>query len=380
MIDVIRDSDYRRLCESETYQKKYSRGMRFWRAAVYTDDLLVHVSIEQWRELPNSRMSAICASSKRAFAYIQLSDDAEIRHLIDKELTRRVKKIKAQGYTLPGESYAGPALPMLAKNYRKASAVITYPCYVQPKYDGYRVMTDGTLFWTRYGNFIADSVISHLKCATNGLILDGELLLPPPFSFEDTQNAISRMTAGETRFSESAGRDYTQDMLEYHCFDVIESDLTFADRWKLISELKYQSLISTRLAETRLVNSHEQAMRLYERFLADDYEGIMFRNANGRYLAERSADLQKYKPYDDAEFTVVKIGIEHGRTVVTCKTARGLKFKCPIKGRLNLKTGGLLTVRYQKLTSNGIPRFPRGIAFKLDRQMGLCNEQTNSEC
>jgi DNA ligase-1 len=113
-------------------------------------------------------------------------------------------------------------------------------------------------------------------------------------------------------------------------------------------------------------------------FVQQGYEGIMLRASKGLYKNVRSVDLLKYKEFFDDEYEVVGFkegeGGEKGCVLWTCKTEKGTTFHCRPRGTREDRTelfqkgasyiGKKLTVRFQELTDDGIPRFPVGIAFR----------------
>ena len=135
----------------------------------------------------------------------------------------------------------------------------------------------------------------------------------------------------------------------------------------------------SKLVKTEVADSVEDVKRLHVTYVSEGYEGIMLRNAGGRYaVGARSADLQKYKEFLDSEYKVVGYkegeGLEAGCVIWLCQTAMGQQFACRPRGtreeRQSLFANGPayigkpLTVRYQELTDEGLPRFPVGIAFR----------------
>ena len=104
----------------------------------------------------------------------------------------------------------------------------------------------------------------------------------------------------------------------------------------------------------------------------------MLRASKGLYKNVRSVDLLKYKEFFDDEYEVVGFkegeGGEKGCVLWTCKTEKGTTFHCRPRGTREDRTelfqkgasyiGKKLTVRFQELTDDGIPRFPVGIAFR----------------
>jgi len=89
-------------------------------------------------------------------------------------------------------------------------------------------------------------------------------------------------------------------------------------------------------------------------------------------------DLQKYKEFEDTEYPVVGFregeGDEKGCVLWECRLPSGGTFWVRPRGTREDRgeaflagstyIGKQLTVRYQELTTDGVPRFPVGIAFR----------------
>ena len=105
----------------------------------------------------------------------------------------------------------------------------------------------------------------------------------------------------------------------------------------------------------------------------------MLRNREGRYeIGQRSTALQKLKDFVDGEFTIVDVTDGRGReeelAVFVCRTAEGLQFHVRPRGTTEERAamyrerasyvGRPLTVSYQNLTDEGIPRFPVGVGCR----------------
>jgi ATP-dependent DNA ligase len=123
----------------------------------------------------------------------------------------------------------------------------------------------------------------------------------------------------------------------------------------------------------------EQVKAMHNVYVAEGYEGLILRNYDGQYnIGHRSKDLQKYKEFEDSEYAVIGFregdGVEKGCVIWTCVTAKGQEFAVRPRGTQEERrglyqtgaayVGKKLTVRYQELTNDGIPRFPVGIAFR----------------
>lgn len=108
------------------------------------------------------------------------------------------------------------------------------------------------------------------------------------------------------------------------------------------------------------------------------YEGIILRNMEGKYeFGFRSNDLIKLKTFDDTEFEIIDVveatGRDAGTAIFVCK-CKGGKFNVKPQGSRELRTeyfnnkkaliGKMVTVQYQGLSDDGIPRFPSAVSVR----------------
>ncbi len=306
-----------------------------------------------------------------------------------KEANSRWEKQLKKGYVQSKESAEAEELdeiieggisPMLAHTFSKHGHKIAYPAYMQPKLDGIRciaVISGGVCtLWSRTRKPI--NSMPHIQAELEAcfgnmeLVLDGELYNHKlKNNFEEIVSMVRQDKPHE---------DCTK--VEYHVYDSI-GEGTFEQRYMKLRELfsYYEyGLIATTLVPTVHVNEESEVMGFFERFRRFGYEGIMLRNAHGKYVNRRSYDLQKVKEFDDEEFDIC--GIEEGRGRLSghvgafiCRTRDGKEFLAKMSGdteRLrtyftnhSLWRGKRLTVQYQGLTGKeGVPRFPVGIAIR----------------
>ncbi|HIJ11303.1 TPA: hypothetical protein HA278_04560, partial [Candidatus Woesearchaeota archaeon] len=128
--------------------------------------------------------------------------------------------------------------------------------------------------------------------------------------------------------------------------------------------------------ETPQCETEEQLMVYEDRYIKRGFEGSMARNKDSKYLfGYRSKDLLKVKRFLDDEYEIIGftdgISIEVGCLIFTCKTKDGQEFSVrPIGTHEERKEmykkgdtyiGKLLTVKYQELSNDGVPRFPVGL-------------------
>lgn len=311
-------------------------------------------------------------------------------HLTIEECNQKTKIANLGGY-----------LPMLAHNYIKhAEKYLTYPCLVQPKLDGLRCIAtkkdDKIKLWFRSGKEITsmNHIITDLdNVMINGDIFDGELYI---------HNEDFNSFTGAIRANKNLNPEITN-KIQYHVYDfprikkLTEQD-SFSERFKLFNPL-HLTLASTIKVETIKVNNFEEAIKLYKDFIDKGYEGIIFRNIDMPYEQKRSHSLLKYKEFIDDEFIIIsaeegkgKLAGHVGSFVCKIEPNRILKdigdreFKFPdTEGRIKAKMEGelsllkhlynnpneylgkALTIKYQNLSKDGIPRFPVGKNIRFDK-------------
>jgi len=304
------------------------------------------------------------------------------------DATSKAAKKRDKGYTEDINAISTPVLPMLAHPFDKRKHNIEWPAAMQPKIDGIRctaTLENGKLkMFTRKGKDF--TIMSHIevelqmlleRADTDNFYIDGELY-SDELTFQELAGAVRR----------SKNEQETLDKIYLIVFDCFNTDNTtaghnwsFTNRWKFLSEL-YNEYPKTfiKLIETVVVNDEKHLRDKHDSYIAAGYEGIIVRNTAGNYkLGYRSADLQKLKAFKDNEYTIVDYkegeGVEAGCVVWQCETETlGSKFWVRPTGsrqnRQNLFNNGdtyigyKLTVRYQELTDDGIPRFPVGIIIR----------------
>lgn len=207
------------------------------------------------------------------------------------------------------------------------------------------------------------------------IALDGELYNHElKNDFNSIMSLIKQKTPNEDALRKSA------EMVQYHVYDVV-IDEPFVNRTRIVHDTVYsigsQSIVSV---PTFKVENSEMLDQHYENFLENGYEGQMIR-LNVPYEQKRSKTLLKRKEFEDKEFAVSRIieGIGNWSGYAKAvefilpndqRLENGERPKAGIKGNqdfartlLNGPVPKTVTVRYQKLTPLGIPRFPIAVAF-----------------
>jgi DNA ligase-1 len=275
-----------------------------------------------------------------------------------------------QGYSKNKKVLYNPKLPMLAHNFNKRSKDIKYPCYVQPKLDGIRGVFDtaSKKLLTRTNKEIVSmpKLLSELKKCK--LSLDGEL-----YSNVIPFNELSGMIRKQEPSDE-------KDLI-YVVYDYIPDDPKNPDEILYINRLEkltkeVKNLKSSRIIVipgTVLINSIHDLKSAHSKFISHEYEGTIIRNQKCEYqINKRSKDLQKYKDFQDEEFTIVGatqgVGRELGAVIWICEINTKKRFNVRPRGTLSERKklykdyqnyiGKRITVKFFEKSADGIPRFP----------------------
>lgn len=253
--------------------------------------------------------------------------------------------------------------PMLAVDYNKRNRDIKFPCFVQPKLDGVRCIAQNDFLTSRnVKEFVG---LFHIKkeLLNNKYIFDGELY-SDKLDFQTLTGLINTKKNIDKEKMEK---------INYIVYDIVLNE-DYDKRLKTLIEIFNKNKFKyIKLHKTEECNSRNEIENFHEKYIKDGYEGLIIRNKKGEYKEKyRSKNLQKYKKFQDSEFEIINftdgIGREKGLIIWICKTKNNKTFQVRPKGTYNERRmlykdgkkyiGKLLTVVYQELTKNGIPRFP----------------------
>ena len=293
------------------------------------------------------------------------SNETSVKEQAVKEAESLIKKQKDKNYT-EIKTTNTTILPMLAHDFNKRSHDIVFPCYVQPKIDGVRMMFTNGAFTSRTGKSI--NGLKHISsCVPTDIHLDGEL-----FTFDLPFEEISGISRQLTNNNPAKS-----DLLKYYVFDCYHQSMTFKERHEMLTKLKFSKNIH--IVETVLANTIEEIHALHNKFVYDGYEGIIIRNMDSQYKQNfRSKDLQKLKLFQDEEYIICDgkegEGNDKDTVIFQCQMQNKKRFWVRPRGTYqyrqqllhNIKDaiGKQLTVRFQNLTESGVPRFPVGINIR----------------
>jgi DNA ligase-1 len=204
--------------------------------------------------------------------------------------------------------------PMLA--YPVSNKPIDYnkPVFMQPKLDGVRCVIqyerrvqpreDVVVAYSRTGKEWKNiqHILAQLKPFFQkypNVILDGELYNHDlRDDFETIISLVRRQKPDDIDMLESA------DLVQFHCYDIIDEQLPFDQRCEFISEslMLIGGSIHT-VTTTKGICSEDQANAIHQMNLDTGYEGSIVRT-NDTYACKRSHNLRKFKDFHDTEATI----------------------------------------------------------------------------
>lgn len=261
--------------------------------------------------------------------------------------------------------------PMLALNYSSRSHNINFDCYIQPKIDGCRGIFYNKMIYSRKGKEFINLIHIIEEIHDCPFVLDGELY-SNIFNFQDFCGLIKKKKIDD---------EDKENMkhIVYIIYDIV-SDEDFEERYNKLkkyfdkNKFKYVKLLLTEECKNR-----DEINKKKDEYIKNGYEGIIIRNKIGKYKQNcRSPDLQKYKNFFDKEYEIIGYkkgeGVENGCVIWICKTDEGNKFNVRPSGKFEERksiyknadkyVGKMLTVKYQELSSDNVPRFPVGITIR----------------
>lgn len=167
--------------------------------------------------------------------------------------------------------------PLLAHIYEPHR--VTYPCYVQPKLNGIRALYQNGTFVSRDEVVFSPGLLDHLaqpllRIFGPDVILDGELYVHGW--------PLQRINAAVTPVRKEPNEDTLK--VEYHVFDVVDFKERFFIRQAMRPRCAPIHCVPTYIADDEAI-----ADARYAEFVADGYEGMMYRLGNCPYTIPNQA-------------------------------------------------------------------------------------------
>jgi len=242
---------------------------------------------------------------------------------------------------------------LLAETYDAGTDPTTY--LVSEKLDGVRAVWDGESLRFRSGRPI--SVPAWFTAGWPRIPMDGELWLGHG-QFETLSGIVRKQVPVDA--------DWRR--VRYMLFELPGAEGDFSERYARMGPLvaKVGQPWLQRVEQSR-VSSRGQLMQRLQKVVDAGGEGLMLHRANAPYVAGRSRDLLKLKPYTDREAVVVAhlpgTGRNAHRLGALLVEDEGRQFRIgtgfsDAERRAPPPIGAQITYRYQGRTAAGLPRFP----------------------
>lgn len=264
--------------------------------------------------------------------------------------------------------------------------LIKFPCFGQPKLNGFRVMASWEeveegegLFKTKVEKVVFRSkeglkytILEHIekefdksmflnsKTMKYDVVFDGEMYIHGEI-LSEISSAVRK-------------RNSKTPLLKFHIFDLGIEDMKQSDRLKvlkLIIDYKEGSgkLENICRVDYLIVNTNEEAQTLTDQWIKEKYEGGIFRDMKANYqFGKRPSTMTKLKRSEDKEFTIMDVIAGENATdlgVFRCMAENGEFFNVNPEGNHEAKReylvnknkyiGKQLTVRFFERTKNGVP-------------------------
>lgn len=358
----------------KTLYSKQGEKLRVWN--VWTEGPTVVVSHgQQGGKISEKRYDASPKNEGRANA-----TTAEQQALVEAE-AKYVKQLKSGYYVTEEEAMSHiDFTPMKAQNSDDHRDKLKFPCYLQPKLNGQRLMIDKNgAAWSKQGESL--TLPSHWEGVEQvaKLVggLDGEV-----YAGLESQGGLSLQKVI------SAFRKPNTDTskLKLFVYDIPTTGRSYKERDNtlyVVESLAKENLFSSIVVvQALLVNSFEEALKATRQFVLLGYEGGILRNLDGEYeFGKRSYDLQKLKFREDAEARVVSVQIDKNKNgVLLCEAVNGeqtgVQFECLMRKdsheTVNYREysnavtliGKTITYQYEELSDKLVPTKPVGIALR----------------
>ncbi|WP_019652818.1 DNA ligase [Variovorax atrisoli] len=273
-------------------------------------------------------------------------------------LNRRLLLLAAFGLAAsPAVALAREPAPslILAEIYRPGMSLADY--WVSEKYDGVRAFWDGKQLWTRGGERIVAP--AWFTAPLPKQPLDGELWAGRG-RFEHAVSTARNQTPNDIAWHE----------MRYMVFDLPAQPGDFTTRLAALRKLLpiTDAPWVVPVPQER-ATTHEAMQALLDKTVKMGGEGLMLHRGASGYRGERSNDLLKVKPYEDAEARVVEHVLGKGRHstrlgALVVETPEGKRFRLgggftDAQRENPPPVGSWVTYRYNGTTAKGLPRFAR---------------------
>ena len=218
--------------------------------------------------------------------------------------------------------------------------------------------------WKNIDHILKELVPFFLKHPN--VILDGELYN------HDLRNDFEQIISYVRKTKPTdEHRVQSRELVQFHCYDIIDESLTFEERNYFIQKHVKQSYC-VKHVKTQAVPTESLSKVVHQQNLDAGYEGSILR-LNTKYQCKRSHSLRKFKDFHDTEATLIDWVEGKGKRVGTigkfvARDVDGMEFGMPVMDKFKylqenfdeMKTwvGKTATFTYFERTKAGSYRHP----------------------
>ena len=356
------------------YGKSTKGALRQW--SVWTEGATVVVEHGQWGgKLTQKRYDAgpkNVGRSNATTAEEQAIQEAEAKVVL--QLKR--------GYYRTIEEAADHTefTPQKAHNSDEHKHKLAFPCYIEPKYNGQRLMVDSS------GSGLSKQGES-LTFPSHWKDLEGHALFSSGFDGEVYAGLVKEGGLSlQDIISAFRKSNKNTHKLKYFVYDIPVANTSMTERVKHLEDLKgyveKNNIDYIEVVIPDVVNTWEGAVEIAKRYVTEGYEGGILRNFEGLYeFGKRSYDLQKLKFRQSAESVVVSVTKDKNEDgVLLCQAINGkqtgVQFECLMRKDADpdvnyrkysnalLLIGKAITYEYEELSDKGVPTKPVSVALR----------------
>lgn len=276
--------------------------------------------------------------------------------------------------------------PMKLQNFADQEKKIEYPCYVQTKLDGLRLLVDPQMkAQSKAGEdyIIPSHILEDIKKLKDALKdhwhgLDGEVYAGHK---ERGGLSLQEIVSAFRKENENTPR------LQYWVYDIPKAGEYFSTRNERLEEIRYLveslNIKNIVILPSKLVVSKSQIDLMFKEAAKNKEEGLVVRNQRGYYeFGKRSYDAQKMKHRSTTEAYVFSATQDkNGESVLTASLKDNTMFKVKMRKDadpdINLRLwenrehilDKFIEVEYEDMSDEGVPLKPVGLRVReVDRE------------
>lgn len=397
-LEIIDDSEYQefRIDETPTSYRWQLTKLYKYSATGSLMEWQVRYDGEGNLELYHGYCDGVIRCDRTSIEINQSGRSLEEQALI---AARQRYKLKLREGYLPAGSQETRLTKAMKGDKFELKYVTRWPVIVQPKLDGIRMlctrkspedvtmMSNGNKEFTHLYH-LREEIVKFFEYLPGGATIDGELYRHG-MGFQVLTSAVRTVKTVHPKLED----------VQYHIFDInyVDPDGTpYEKRYRLLVQavMRYvedhgrpQKLA---IVQSKAAKDYDELKQHFSEYIQQGYEGMMIKKiSNGAppgsddfksslYVQKRSRNIMKMKNFIDEEAIIRDVedchGTESGAGVLLVLDKRGNIFRVRPRGSFEMRKkwlqnpetviGKEVTIRYQELSDDGVPRFPIAVSIR----------------